>query len=692
MMYRQLAAALVLPLALLSVRVRAANPLATSLRCRKTIASSVSQITSAGLAQMTSCHAKRDRGKTTDDCNQLRTGAFALAKNRAGGKIGALCRRDAYLDRFVTGSVETAILPAVGKALEASGRDVEGSPAINGDKAKLKCHLAIGKARNAVVADLLRRETQCQKSQDKTAKDVTDLGKISGGCLTAQSSTQSSAAAKIAKACGTLDGADVGSCSPLPGCVITSAQATASTLGRYAYGPCGDDILDTDALEQCDDGNTSNTDACASCKSATCGDGFVEAGVEECDDGNSVDTDACVSCKSATCGDGFVEAGVEQCDDGNDVPDDGCTNCRADIVTCGSEGMDATVILVDSPSAAHDIAGLTVELVYGPPLSLPEAGGGPAITARVTDLTGVGGLSALNNLDTNHDNVTDTLRNAYASLGPPVPVAAFERVRFDCPANTSFSPADVHCTVTDASDNLGLAVTPPPCRVEVAAAGTGATTTTTSSSSTTSIPSTSSTTVTTTTVVTTTVTSTTATSTTTIVGGSTTTSSTIPITPVCGDSIVEEGETCDDGNTLDGDSCPSNCRIEPCTPTTSTRTFSVSVTPPNGVTLGGATLFVDYPEGKVDLAGHGNDSLVVQSITGVPAGILAIPNDRDYGLTEVLASLSSSIPAGKLFTLTVSDCQGAVTATPADFKCTVEDAANTLGNTVNGVTCSVTAP
>ena len=35
---------------------------------------------------------------------------------------------------------------------------------------------------------------------------------------------------------------------------------------------------------------------------------------------------------------------------------------------------------------------------------------------------------------------------------------------------------------------------------------------------------------------------------------------------VCGDGIVNlaGGETCDDGNTLDGDGCPSNCRIEAC--------------------------------------------------------------------------------------------------------------------------------
>ena len=57
-----------------------------------------------------------------------------------------------------------------------------------------------------------------------------------------------------------------------------------------------------------------------------CGDGVVE-GVEQCDDGNDDNTDACLTtCVAATCGDGFVELGVEQCDDGNQNNNDACRN------------------------------------------------------------------------------------------------------------------------------------------------------------------------------------------------------------------------------------------------------------------------------------------------------------------------------------------------------------------------------
>lgn len=63
------------------------------------------------------------------------------------------------------------------------------------------------------------------------------------------------------------------------------------------------------------------------CVPTQCGDGFVDrAANEECDDKNEVTTDACVACKRATCGDGFVRAGVEECDDRNTTPRDGCEN------------------------------------------------------------------------------------------------------------------------------------------------------------------------------------------------------------------------------------------------------------------------------------------------------------------------------------------------------------------------------
>ncbi|MEL7305240.1 MAG: DUF4215 domain-containing protein [Myxococcota bacterium] len=96
---------------------------------------------------------------------------------------------------------------------------------------------------------------------------------------------------------------------------------------------CGDGLV-WQGVEQCDDTNTDESDGCAGCQLARCGDGFVQTGVEECDDGNDVNTDACLSsCAAARCGDGVVWTGVEACDDGNAFDYDTCSNA-CEVQSC----------------------------------------------------------------------------------------------------------------------------------------------------------------------------------------------------------------------------------------------------------------------------------------------------------------------------------------------------------------------
>ncbi len=108
---------------------------------------------------------------------------------------------------------------------------------------------------------------------------------------------------------------------------------TDTCLSNCKIYTCGDGVVGPG--EACDDGNTNNNDQCTNdCKLPTCGNGIVE-GTEECDDGNMDDTDDCLStCLAAKCGDNVVHAGVEECDDGNDVDDDGCTN-MCTLPVCG---------------------------------------------------------------------------------------------------------------------------------------------------------------------------------------------------------------------------------------------------------------------------------------------------------------------------------------------------------------------
>lgn len=122
-------------------------------------------------------------------------------------------------------------------------------------------------------------------------------------------------------------------------------QITGATgLFQCVWNECGDgdeyttvtDATNPNAVEECDDANKSNTDSCIdSCVWNDCHDGYryVDAtdsshplyaatgrGVEACDDGNTLNNDACVdTCKVADCGDNHVYAGHEQCDDGTAI-------------------------------------------------------------------------------------------------------------------------------------------------------------------------------------------------------------------------------------------------------------------------------------------------------------------------------------------------------------------------------------
>jgi len=81
-------------------------------------------------------------------------------------------------------------------------------------------------------------------------------------------------------------------------------------------GVCGNCIVEPSNGEQCDDGNSNNSDSCSNtCKKVSvCGNGILEPG-EECDDGNLIDGDGCTSkCKKQVCGNGILEPG-EECND-----------------------------------------------------------------------------------------------------------------------------------------------------------------------------------------------------------------------------------------------------------------------------------------------------------------------------------------------------------------------------------------
>jgi cysteine-rich repeat protein len=122
-------------------------------------------------------------------------------------------------------------------------------------------------------------------------------------------------------------------------------------LALFAAGcPGGDDPVCGDGVaeegEQCDDGNTAANDGCSpTCQTETpavCGDGTV-SGTEQCDDGNTTAGDGCdATCHDEAdpvCGDGTI-GGDEECDDGNTADGDGCdATCHDEAEPACGDGV-----------------------------------------------------------------------------------------------------------------------------------------------------------------------------------------------------------------------------------------------------------------------------------------------------------------------------------------------------------------
>jgi cysteine-rich repeat protein len=97
---------------------------------------------------------------------------------------------------------------------------------------------------------------------------------------------------------------------------------------------CGDGDINVDG-EVCDDGNDIDGDGCDSdCSETGCGNGIL-TGDEVCDDGNAVESDGCdTNCTVSACGNDVIGTD-EECDDANDVDGDGCdSNCTT--TACGN--------------------------------------------------------------------------------------------------------------------------------------------------------------------------------------------------------------------------------------------------------------------------------------------------------------------------------------------------------------------
>lgn len=171
---------------------------------------------------------------------------------------------------------------------------------------------------------------------------------------------------------------------------------------------------------------------------------------------------------------------------------------------------------------------------------------------------------------------------------------------------------------------------------------------------------------------------------------SSTTSTTVG-SSVCGNGMIEGAETCDDGNTVNADACPSDCRVDPCDPTqNAAAVLAVTLDNQQGGTFGVGTVFIDYPEGVVLIPGSADDGQVQAAVTDRPTvgAPTCLVNDRDHGLQFGCLSFSGGFPDGLLFRVAFRDCQAPGTPTLQDFSCEVLEATDTIGSPVSA-TCSL---
>lgn len=163
----------------------------------------------------------------------------------------------------------------------------------------------------------------------------------------------------------------------------------------------------------------------------------------------------------------------------------------------------------------------------------------------------------------------------------------------------------------------------------------------------------------------------------------------------CGDGVVDfvAGETCDDNNTEDGDSCPANCRIATCVLSGESVEVDVTFAVPGSSEVVGVQMFVRYPDGVLGIPGRLGSAQVFDRLSDAPDNVILQPNDLDYGLIMVAFSFdNSTIVPGRLFRIRFDRCQGARMPMASDFYCQVNGAGDAAGANVAGVTCDVLLP
>jgi cysteine-rich repeat protein len=418
-------------------------------KCRKALAKAAVGSVKAGLKALDKCHGKRDKGKFTGDCNVVPS---AQAKLAAAQQKACGSAPDA-LALFTGNDATGQIAGTIQSNLAASGSELQGAPTLTGDKAKIKCHAAIGKGRSGIVNAIVKGATACQKRLDKNGTP----GPLAADCVVGAGAAGSKASGKITKACGGTSGADVDSCDGLPDCVVTSATTTGQTVARGIFSSAAGGVPE-------------------------CHNGRIDPG-ETCDPG-LFDTDTCVNCQPAGCGDGTTTS-PEGCDDGNTTDGDGCSaSCTIETPPGGSVVTLVVALTHDPALTGGDVAGVEITVDYDPAkTSIPGSGNVPATEGRVQNLGPDDVVFSVADRDSNTDGQDDQLFIPYGSLGTLSP-GDIVRVILDGAPGASISAGDFTCAVPSAVDAQGTPLGGVTCGVTVTVEAGSSTTTTTTTTTT----------------------------------------------------------------------------------------------------------------------------------------------------------------------------------------------------------------
>jgi cysteine-rich repeat protein len=322
---------------------------ADSRECRAQIGKEAKALLAMGTRFVDQCHRARDRAcvpiSMRGECNSLPSsntdpkGRYVAREAKALANIDADCAGDPVLANY-PGGIQDDVLDTIAEEIGGSSQVNLGDEDLLCDQALVRCHRAIAQSRTTVLREVVNDSIKCQRDLDNGGGP---LGAISPVCLDTGDRTSGHAANRITKNCTGLTADDVGTCSPLPSCVIESAVATGQGLAQAVYGA------------------------------------------------------------TPTCGNGTPDDG-EQCDDGNTTPGDGCNaSCEIEGNTCtpygGPGGASGTRLVKVSISTPQPLAGLQVSLDYPQFQSgIPGSGTSSVVQTRFTPLQPAG-LALMNDTD-----------------------------------------------------------------------------------------------------------------------------------------------------------------------------------------------------------------------------------------------------------------------------------------------------